>query len=148
MPVVHPIQDAQKHRTKPKARVRRPSVNVRVGVGAASPCQPLKPRHKSQPLQIRATTNSGLPGKSQIAAGVRVKKQSRQLGAQTPPAAEVSVKTSHNAVRAENPHVPVQNKRKGTNGQTPRASNGVQHDKGDAPFTQLWISAPTIAGCW
>ncbi len=71
MPVVHPIQDAQKHRTKPKARVRRPSVNVRVGVGAASPCQPLKPRHKSQPLQIRATTNSGLPGKSRIAAGVR-----------------------------------------------------------------------------
>ncbi|MGN6447712.1 MAG: Ppx/GppA family phosphatase, partial [Brucella intermedia] len=86
----------------------------------------------------------------------RKKKQSRQLGAQTPPATEVAVKTSHNAVRAENLHVPVQNKRKGTNGQTPRASNGVQHDKGDAPLyaaldlgtnnCRLLVASPTRPG--
>ncbi|KAB2709850.1 exopolyphosphatase/guanosine-5'-triphosphate,3'-diphosphate pyrophosphatase [Ochrobactrum intermedium] len=86
----------------------------------------------------------------------RKKKQSRQLGAQTPPAAEVAVKTSHNAVRAENLHVPVQNKRKSTNGQTPRASNGVQHDKGDAPLyaaldlgtnnCRLLVASPTRPG--
>ncbi|WP_266033764.1 Ppx/GppA phosphatase family protein, partial [Brucella intermedia] len=86
----------------------------------------------------------------------RKKKQSRQLGAQTPLAAEVAVKTSHNAVRAENPHVPVQNKRKSTNSQTPRASNGVQHDKGDAPLyaaldlgtnnCRLLVASPTRPG--
>ncbi len=86
----------------------------------------------------------------------RKKKQSRQLGAQTPLAAEVSVKTSHNAVRAENLHVPVQNKRKSTNGQTSRASNGVQHDKGDAPLyaaldlgtnnCRLLVASPTRPG--
>ncbi|NYD83635.1 exopolyphosphatase/guanosine-5'-triphosphate,3'-diphosphate pyrophosphatase [Ochrobactrum intermedium] len=59
-------------------------------------------------------------------------------------------------MRAENLHVPVQNKRKSTNGQTPRASNGVQHDKGDAPLyaaldlgtnnCRLLVASPTRPG--
>ena len=86
----------------------------------------------------------------------RKKKQSRQLGAQTPLAAEATVKTSHNAVRTENPHVPVQGKRRGTNGQASKAGNGVQHDKGDAPLyaaldlgtnnCRLLVASPTRPG--
>ena len=86
----------------------------------------------------------------------RKKKQSRQLGAQTPLAAEATVKTSHNAVRTENPHVPVQGKRRGINGQTSKAGNGVQHDKGDAPLyaaldlgtnnCRLLVASPTRPG--
>ncbi|KAB2684592.1 Ppx/GppA family phosphatase [Brucella pseudintermedia] len=86
----------------------------------------------------------------------RKKKQSRQLGAQTPLAAEATVKTSHNAVRTENPHVPVQGKRRGINGQASKAGNGVQHDKGDAPLyaaldlgtnnCRLLVASPTRPG--
>lgn len=86
----------------------------------------------------------------------RKRKQSRQPDAQTPPAVEAAAKTPHNAVRAENLHAQVQNKRKGTNGPTPRASNGVQHDKSDAPLyaaldlgtnnCRLLVASPTRPG--
>lgn len=86
----------------------------------------------------------------------RKKKQSRQLDAQTPPVAEVAVNTPNNAVRAENLHAQLQNKRKSAYGQASRTCNSGQHDRGAAPLyaaldlgtnnCRLLVASPTRPG--
>ncbi len=151
MPVVHPIQDAQSQRTRPKARIRRANANARVGVGAVSLYRLLKLLRKSPRLQKQRTTNSDLPEKSRIAAAALVKKkQSRQQDAQTPLVAEAALKSTHNVARPEGQHASTPNKRKGGNGQMPRAAaNGAHHEKrATLHFMRLWILAQIIAACW
>lgn len=86
----------------------------------------------------------------------RKKKQSRQQGAQTPPTVEAIAKAPHNPVRTDNWHASIQNKRRGSVGQSSRASHGSHHEKSDAPLyaaldlgtnnCRLLVASPTRPG--